>query len=123
MNKGFTLIEIIMAMAILTVGIIGVVRLIPVGLRASKSSEMMSRAAFLAQKNLEQLKLVGFDGLPAPGIPLEGEEAGYSWTAEVSELSLEGVNNSEDIRCLSLTVSWQEKAKTRSQEFITYIGK
>lgn len=125
MRRGFTLIEIIMAMAIMAVGIIGVVRLLPVGLRASKSSEMMSRASFLAQEKMEELKLAGFDELtkPNPSIDLEGEEGDYSWEAEVSEVELEGVTSSEDIRSLSLTVSWQEKGKPRSQKFMTYIKK
>ena len=123
MRKGFTLIEVIMAMAIMAVGIIGVVRLLPVGLRASKSSEMMSRAAFLAQEKLEELKLAGFDALSAPDFPLEGEEKDYSWTAQASEVSLEGLASTEDIRQLTLTVSWQEKGRPRSQDFVTYIGK
>ncbi len=114
-----------MAMAIMAIGIIGVVRLLPVGLRASKSSEMMSKAAFLAQKKMEELKLAGFDELssPNPTIALEGEEGGHSWVAEVSEIELEGVYNSDDVRQLALTVSWEEKGKTRSQDFVTYIGK
>ena len=124
-NKGFTLIEIIMAMAIMAVGIIGVVRLLPVGLRASKSSEIMSRAAFLAQEKLEELKLAGFDALTAsePAIPLEGEAGDYTWVAKVSGLTLEGLTNSEDVRRLTSTVSWREKGRARSQEFVTYIGK
>lgn len=125
-KDGFTLIEIIMAMAILAIGVIGVVRLIPVGLKASKSSEMISKAAFLAQKQLEELKLAGFDQLtaePEPTVALEGEEGDYSWAAEVSEVSLEGLTSSENIRRLSLTVSWPEKNRTQTQEFVTYIGK
>lgn len=123
MKKAFTLIEIIMAMAIMVVGIIGVVRLLPVGLRASKSAEMMSKAAFLAQEKMEELKLAGFEELsaPDPTVALEGEEGEYSWTAEICEVSLEGVITSEDIRSLNLTVSWQEKGKPRSQSFVTYI--
>lgn len=124
--KGFTLIEIIMAMAILAIGVIGVVRLLPVGLGASKSSELMSKAAFLAQEKMEEFKLAGFAALtaePEPAIALEGEDGDYTWVAEVSEVSLEGLASSQDIRQVSLTVSWQEKGKTRSHVFLTYIGR
>ena len=112
-------------MAIMAVGIIGVVRLLPVGLRASKSSEMISKAAFLAQKQLEQLKLAGFDALieDAPSVPLEGEEGNYSWQAEISEVSLEGLISSEDIRRLNLIVSWQQTGRAQSEPFATYIGR
>jgi len=125
MKRAFTLIEIIMAMAIMAVGIIGVVRLLPVGLRASKSSEMISKAAFLAQKQLEQLKLAGFDALieDTPSVPLEGEEGNYSWQAEISEVSLAGLMSSEDIRQLTLIVSWQQTGRTQSETFATYIAK
>ena len=123
MKKGFTLIEIIMAMAILAIGIIGVVRLLPVGLKASKSSEMVSKGAFLAQKKLEELKLAGFDAVAGdePSVALAGEEAGYTWAAEVAEVVLEDLISSDDIRSINLTVSWQERGKLRSQQFITYI--
>ncbi len=114
-----------MAMAIMAVGIIGVVRLLPTGLRASKSSEMTSKAAFLAQKQLERLKLAGFEALigDAPPVPLEGEEGNYSWQAEICEVSLTGLVSSEDICRLDLIVSWQEKGKTQSETFVTYIGR
>ena len=114
-----------MAMAIMAIGIIGVVRLLPVGLRASKSSEMMSKAAFLAQEKMEGLKLAGFAVLsePEPSVPLEGEEGDYSWQAEVLEVSLEGLGSSEDIRQLRMTVSWEEKGKTQAQSFVTYVGR
>jgi Tfp pilus assembly protein PilV len=110
-------------MAIMAVGIIGVVQLLPVGLRASKSAEMMSKAAFLAQEKMEELKLAGFEELsaPNPSVPLEGEKEDYTWTAEILEVSLGGVISSEDIRSLNLTVSWEEKGKPRSQSFVTYI--
>ena len=110
-------------MAIMAIGIIGVVRLLPVGLRASKSAEMVSKAAFLAQEKMEELKLAGFAELSAPNptVALEGEKGDYTWTAEICEVSLEGVISSEEIRSLNLTVSWQEKGKPRSQSFITYI--
>jgi prepilin-type N-terminal cleavage/methylation domain-containing protein len=123
-TRGFTLIEVIMAMAILAIGVIGVVRLLPVGLGASKSSEMMSKAAFLAQEKIEELKLAGFAQLvaPEPAITLEGEQGGYSWTAAIEEVSLEGLASSENIRKLILTVSWEEKDKTRAHDFVTYIG-
>lgn len=122
-RNAFTLIEIIMAMAILTIGIIGVVRLLPVGLRASKSAEMFSKAALLAQKKMEELKLAGIAKLTAqpPAVAVQGEEGEYNWQARIAEVALEEVSCCDDIRRLSLTVSWTEKGRPLSQEFVTFI--
>lgn len=112
-----------MAMAILTIGIIGVVRLLPVGLRASRSAEMLSKAAFLAQEKMEELKLAGIAKLTAqpPAVAVQGEEGEYHWQARIDGAALEGVNCCDGIRRLSLTVSWEEKGRPLSQEFVTFI--
>ena len=79
----------------------------------------------LFEQKMEELKLAGFSAIavPEPTVALEGEEAGYSWQADVSDISLEGVSSSEDLRQLRLKVSWTEKEKTRSQNFVTYISR
>lgn len=114
-----------MAMAILAVGIIGIVRLLPTGIRASKSSGLISKAAFLAQEKLEELKLGGFDAISAesPDVDLTGTSGVYSWEVEVSEVTLVGLVNSDNVRELKLLVNWLEKGKTKSEIFVTYIGK
>ena len=123
MKKGLTLIEIIMAMAIMVVGIIGVVRLLPVGLKTSQSAEMLSKAAFLAQEKIEEFKLSGLDALIAGSVSLSGEQGQYSWQASLEEAELEGVVNPEGARRLNLEISWLEKEKLRSQEFVTFLGR
>ncbi len=119
-KRGFTLIEIIMAMAILAVGVLGVVRLLPVGLRASKSAEMVSKAAFVAQEQMEMLKLSGFNGLSSA--ILSGEQGEFSWQAEVDNASLAGLSSSAEIKQITLVVSWIERGNTRTQNLTTYIG-
>ena len=55
---GFSLIELVIAMGILSVGLVGAMRVFPIGLRASQRSELSSRAAIAAQRTLESVKLL-----------------------------------------------------------------
>ena len=66
-----------MALAILVIGVIGVMRLVPVAMRVSKRSEVFSKLAIFAQKKLEEVKLAGFDKISQdpPLIETEGKDA------------------------------------------------
>lgn len=53
-DKGFTLIEIIIAIAILAIGIVAVLQAFPSGLHLAKVSQMTTVASHLAQAGLEE---------------------------------------------------------------------
>ena len=52
-DGAFSLVELVIAMAILGVGIVGAMRVFPIGLRASRRAEVRSRAVIVAQRTLE----------------------------------------------------------------------
>ena len=54
MNKGFTILETMVAILILTIGIIAVLQLFPWCSNIQKSNEMENQAIFLAQEKMEQ---------------------------------------------------------------------
>jgi len=62
---GFTLIEIAIALVILSVGLIGILSLFPVGFEATSRANNLTVATMLAQGVLESAKLEGYDGVDA----------------------------------------------------------
>jgi len=124
-NKGFSLLELIIAIAVLAIGLIGVLQIFPVGLRASQRAGMMTKASFLAQNKIEDVKLAGFDAITElpPKIPLSGKDGDFEWSVKIGNVSLEGVESSRDMRKIIVTISWPERNTTRSKEFITYVTK
>jgi prepilin-type N-terminal cleavage/methylation domain-containing protein len=68
-RRGFTLVEVIIALVILGIGLVGVIQLFPMGLRSCARAENGTRAAILAQQIMEALKADSHDLPIIPGDP------------------------------------------------------
>ena len=124
-EKGFSLLELIIAIGVLAIGLVGILQIFPVGLRASYRSGMMTKAAFLAQNKMEELKVAGFDAIieEPPKFPLSGTEQDFDWEVFIDEVNLNGLESSDNIRKATIRLTWIERNRTRSKDFVTYIAK
>lgn len=66
-TSAFTLIEIVIALLVLAVGLIGILSLFPVGFDALGRSSNITKATFLAQKDIEEAKRLGYGNVVAIG--------------------------------------------------------
>ncbi len=132
---GFTLIEIITALSILTVGILSLVSLLTVGLSSFGTSQDVTVAILTAQQKLEEAKRNGIDSLPIPpALPAKGsfspaaqfpDNLRFSWQMAVSYVD-DGIGTDTpitDLREVIVRISWSRFGKTYSEDFITYISK
>jgi len=55
-NRGFTFLELLAAMTILTVALVPMMRIMPEGFKSSRMIERWTKAAFLAQNKMGQLR-------------------------------------------------------------------
>ncbi|GMV91969.1 MAG: hypothetical protein AMXMBFR82_17470 [Candidatus Hydrogenedentota bacterium] len=58
-ERGFSPVEVLVAMAILAIGIMAIMRLFPSGLRASRVAQERTIAAELADANMGRLRMTG----------------------------------------------------------------
>lgn len=58
-NRGFTLVEVLVALTILSIGIIAIMRLFPESIRQTKLAAERQQVAFLAKTELGQLRAGG----------------------------------------------------------------
>jgi len=65
-DSGFTLIEIVVAMLVLTIGLLGTATMAFYVIKENKSSRQISTATALAQDKMEKLRELGYENLPAP---------------------------------------------------------
>ncbi len=110
--KGFTLVEVMIALIILGIGISLIYTIFPIGIRISREVQTLGKISFFAQKKLEELKTSNetlSDSL--------GEESGFNWTVKVEDF------NTEDniaLKKVQLDAKWQQGQRVREKKFVTY---
>lgn len=109
---GFTLIEVIVAIAILSISFVLVMQLFSNGLKAARSSCDYTRAIVLAKDKLDELS-----GIPVSG---SGEfEEGFTWESEVEPYG-EDEESGYNLLKVKVIVSWDSTLnRQRSVELVT----
>jgi len=113
------LIEVVVSLAILSVGLVGAMRVFPLGLRASQRSELNSRAAMLAQRTIESLKLQPWEDLQLGESAQHVED--FEVVTRIETLPVEGVVESERLKTVVVTVRWEQAGRTRHLDVVTYL--
>jgi len=115
-KNGFTLIEVLVAMAIFSIGILAVASMQLAGTKGSSSARLSSEAAVLAQSQMESLIALKYD----PAAPHTDFAAGthaspfstpnytLSWFVEVGTLN--AIALPADCLGITVTVSWRQKS-------------
>lgn len=132
-RKAFTLTEILLALAILGVGLVSILSLFAVGTRSAGRTLNVTRASLLAQLTFEELKLLSITdfgnslltdgGHNETAINAEsikpGEYTNFSRALNVKDDPLNtGIN---ELKKLKLTVSWD--SGNSSEVFVTHVSK
>ncbi len=131
-KQGFTLVEIVIAIVILSVGLLALINLQWMAIRGNSDSKEMTRAIFLAETRMEQLKNTPFASLvigttPDPNNPIngQGQSGGIfsrSWTVQpyTPPYSYSG---SGFMKQVTVNVSWTLKGQTHNATYQTVISR
>jgi len=122
-QRGFTLIEIVVALAILGVGLIVIIELFAGGLRLGRTSEEFSKAVSLARMKLEEVSL--------NPVLEEGSESGefdkdFRWQVAVKKMDILPVERPPEFQPLveyyrvQVDVLWKSGSRERSTGIETY---
>ena len=115
--RAFSLIELVISMAILSVGLVGAMRVFPVGLRASQRSEMNSRAGMVAQRAVESLKVTPCTQLK------DSEEAvdEFQVRTTITTPQLEHITEPGRLKTIEVHLAWTQDGRPREFGVITYV--
>ncbi|MDH4028626.1 MAG: prepilin-type N-terminal cleavage/methylation domain-containing protein [Nitrospirota bacterium] len=103
--SGFTLIEVIVALAILSISFVLVMELFSVGLRSARTSCDYTRAIVLAKGKMEEM----------PGVPVNDSgdlEDGFRWETEVQDYKIDEGSGRRLLK-VKVKVLWDSALKTQ----------
>ena len=106
-QRGFTLIELFVAMLILTIGMLGTAGLTSGIIRGNFFSKNITSATAIAQTTLEGAQRVGYSGVDAyvantTQVPSSPSLGGVTFSQSAS------VATASNLKTVSVTVSWSE---------------
>jgi general secretion pathway protein I len=122
-HRGFTLVEVVVAMAILGISLVMIIELFSGGLRLGRASEEYTVAAQLARQKIEEIAL---SKKVAEGIE-EGEfDATYRFQVEVKKIDLLLFANETDYKPpadlyqIQVRIIWKSGSKERTTRIETF---
>ena len=114
-DKGFTLIEIMVAVTLLSIGLLGMAGLTVGIMRGNSLSSQVTTATALAQAQMEDIKRVGYSGA-AWSTEDYNSIAGYPLYRRVTEVDVDTPN--VGMKTVTITVSWDSNASSIAVETI-----
>ncbi|MBI5212969.1 MAG: type II secretion system protein [Nitrospirae bacterium] len=108
-NSGFTLLEVIIAIAIMGISVVLVMQLFSGGLRSGKTAADYTMAVIHAREKMEEM-------LTDPSVGTGDFGDGYRWQAEAAHYS-PGEKEDSELLKITVKVSWPEK--NRAVELVT----
>jgi prepilin-type N-terminal cleavage/methylation domain-containing protein len=109
-RSGMTLVEVLIAMTIFAVGLLGIGQLVGATLRNNATGHTLTRATMLAQEKVESLKLLSIDGMKDQ-CPVDGEPENIAPHFERS--CTVDSSYSSSVNIIEVTVSWKRNGQYR----------
>ena len=118
-NDGFSLLEVIVALAIMAMGFVTVLQLFSGSIRSVSLSEQYLKGTTLAHSKLGELEVNNYSVTEFEGI--FPDEKNYRWQLQVSPHTspLNSKENNIQLSEVTLNVLWEEAGKTRDIEIST----
>ena len=121
MNKGFTILETMVAILILTIGIIAVLQVFPLCSNIQKSNEMENQAIFLAQERMEQEIFKTYGNIEVGIIiedPVSSSYKRFTRETRITYLNpdMGEIGSDSGFKKIEITVQWNSVFKLKQGE-------
>ncbi len=124
-SQGFTLIEVVAALAIVSIALLGLLRLHLISISTADRAQTVAQAVWLAQERMAEVLCCGYPPVGTQSGVAAAEGSQFTWRTEVTEAP-SGLEQSSltlsGLRKLSVDVAWQKGAGEKHIRMITYVA-
>lgn len=122
-TRAFTLVEMLIAVTILVIGLVGVLLVIPFAQRTAGLSAMATKAAIVGAEKMEELKSKGLASLLLQN-EWTGSEDVFNWTAIISDVGPADFKElvslpADNFVKIEMVVTYLDRGKEQSEVFTT----
>ncbi len=114
-KKGFTLIEIMVALSVLSISLVVLLGLRNRGISLAEKSRHIIEATLLARQKTTEISAQGFAGLGEEKGDFGDESPQYSWRQTVIQTPV------QEIRELLVQIVWKENNREETVDVTTYL--
>jgi len=118
--SGFTLIEVLVAVVVFSLGIIALFGSFSLALNTSRNGRDLTTANHLAETKIEQLRLGGFDDIAIDTNP--SPTAVGQLAQGQMKVVVDYYNGNTKIKLVTVKIYWQSRPESRAVTLTTLIG-
>ena len=112
---GFTLLEVMIALAVMSIVLVSVYRMHSQSLTMNTAARFYTLAPLLAQNKMAELETLSSDGFPDDSGDFGEQYPGYSWRTSLTEVSSEVLGEvADDLKRIDITVSYNNNQFSHS---------
>ena len=122
--KAFTFLEVLIALAIASIALLGLLRLHLLSLATADAAQATTQAVFVAQAGIAEASAEGFPRQGTTSGTVERNGQLYTWKTEVRGIAGPGSSRlpQDGLREVSTTVTWTQASDEKTMTMTTYVA-
>ncbi len=123
-TRAFTFVEVIIALAIVSISLLGLIRLHIININMTESAEITSQATLLAQEKIAETFAAGYPKQGSNRGTVQKNALCFNWQTEVTDLHLPQLDQADifGLRKVSVDINWKQGIRQKHLRMSTYIA-
>jgi general secretion pathway protein I len=123
--NGFTLIEVVVALAIVSIALLALLRLHLISIRTAENAQVLGQAVLLAQERMTEAMCGGCPQVGTQSGTAQADGSHFTWRTDVTDARPSSQQldlNFTGLRRLSVDVAWQKGSGEKHIQMTTYVA-